>query len=179
MGRREVGQRTEEHEEGVRRPQRLVLLFCRLLNSAEMTFRSRAGSELEAHHLRVYRMQTLFQFIHRIEEPSISESPRRRRERERFARKGQSRQKELGSTPSRRNLKRLLRKTSTMAMGILIVQAQLAEEMKEQAAVYCWEVITAQANTCLDEAARSIGSIQAMKHMQQSERLRSMRGRHE
>ena len=176
MGRRAVGQLTEGREGRVRRLRRLVVLFCRPLNSVEMMSRSRVGSELEVHHLRVYRMQreigTLSQFIHRIGEPSTSESPRRRRKRERYARKGQSHRKELGSTPNRRNSRRLLKKNSTMATGILTVQAQQAEETRERAVASCWEVITAQASTCLDGAARSIGSMQATKHIRQSERLR-------
>ena len=172
MGQRVVGQLIEGHEGRVQRLQRLVLLFCRLLNSAEMMSRSRVGSELEVHHLRVYMMQTLSQFIHRIGEPSTSESPRRRRKRERYARKGQSHRKELGSMPNRRNSRRLLKKNSTMATGILTVQVQQAEETREQAVAYCWEVITAQASTCLDGAARSIRSMQATKHIRQSERLR-------
>lgn len=172
MGQRAEGQLTEGREARARRRRRLVVLFCRPLNSGEMMSRSQVGSELEVHHLRVYRMQTLSQFIHRIEEPSTSESPRRRRKRERYARKGQSHRTELGSTPSRRNSRRLLKKNSTMAMGILTAQAQQAEETRERAVASCWEVITAQASTCLDGAARSIRSMQATKHIRRSERLR-------
>ena len=141
--------------------------------------RSRVVSELEARHLRVCLMQTSSQYIRRTGELSTSESPRKRRRRERSTRtrNDQSHQRELGSSPSRHSLKKLLKKTRTMVTtqeqtGILIVQGQQVRETRELAAVRCWEVTMDRASTCLGGAAQSIGSIRVTKHMRLSERLR-------